>query len=67
MMQCWKEEPTRRPRYEDIIDDLEGQISEVSGIVSRESLVLFFFSFSLVFLFVTRIKYNHTSSEFRLN
>lgn len=65
MMQCWKEEPTRRPRYEEIIDDLEGQISEVSGIVSRESLVLF--SFSLVFLFVTRIKYNHTSSEFRLN
>jgi len=34
MVRCWREEPTRRPQYEDIIDDLEGQISEVSGIVS---------------------------------
>jgi len=34
MVRCWREEPTRRPHYEDIIDDLEGQISEVSGIVS---------------------------------
>ena len=34
MLKCWREEPLRRPKYEDLIEDLEGQISEVSGIVS---------------------------------
>jgi len=32
MLKCWSEQPLRRPKYEDLIEDLEGQISEVSGI-----------------------------------
>ena len=48
MLKCWREEPLRRPKYEDLIEDLEGQISEVSGIVSNKT----FFSFTfLIFPF----------------
>lgn len=32
MLKCWKEEPCRRPHFEELIENLEGQISEVSGI-----------------------------------
>ena len=37
MLKCWREEPLRRPKYEELIEDLEGQISEVSGIVSSST------------------------------
>ena len=36
MLKCWREQPLRRPKYEELIEDLEGQISEVSGIVSKD-------------------------------